>query len=112
MGSNAAATCFSRWVSTPPVIGRAASTMVDAIPSFLHLVRGGTAVPGRSEEVPQVSATSETITPHFGTGRARLYHQTTLRTNDDVRVDPSAIVTELGRPFATSPVCCCDYPVR
>jgi hypothetical protein len=34
-GSSAAATCLSRWVSTPPVIPGAASTMVMAIPSFL-----------------------------------------------------------------------------
>ena len=34
-GSRAAATCVSRWVSTPPVIPGAASTMVMAIPSFL-----------------------------------------------------------------------------
>ncbi len=33
--SNAAATFTSRWVSTPPVTGRAVSTVVTAIPSFI-----------------------------------------------------------------------------
>ena len=41
MLSSAAATWTSRWVSTPPVTGRVASTMVIAIPFFKWL-RGGT----------------------------------------------------------------------
>ena len=47
-GSRAAATWTSRCVSTPPVIPRAASTMVMVIPS-LNGVRDGTAVPDRSD---------------------------------------------------------------
>src|ERR1700754_1249862 len=45
MGSSAAATCVSAWVSTPPVIARASSTMVNAIP-FLWL-KGWHAPAGR-----------------------------------------------------------------
>ena len=45
MGSSAAATCISAWVSTPPVMTRASSTMVNAIP-FLWL-KGWHAPAGR-----------------------------------------------------------------
>ena len=48
-GSSAAATWVSRWVSTPPVIPGATSTMVMAIPFFLNSWGDGTAVPDRSD---------------------------------------------------------------
>ena len=40
-----AATWASRWVSTPPVTGRVASTMVMAIPSLFNVVKGWHARP-------------------------------------------------------------------
>src|SRR5271169_884624 len=50
MGSSAAATCMSAWVSTPPVTARA-STMVNAIP-FLWL-KGWHAPAGRRTREPR-----------------------------------------------------------
>ena len=46
LASRAAATWTSRWVSTPPVMGRVVSTMAMAIPSLVNWSRGGTHVPG------------------------------------------------------------------
>ena len=59
---------LSRWVSTPPVIPGAASTMVMAIPSFLKRLRGGTAVPDRSDGWSIVR--SKPDHHPLGTGRA------------------------------------------
>ena len=52
----------SQWVSTPPVIPRAASTMVMVIPS-LKVLRDGTAVPDRSDGRSGLLMRPRPITP-------------------------------------------------
>ena len=66
--STTAATCTSRWVSTPPVTGRVASTMVIAIPSLSTWSRGGTHVPGRRP--CRASCSQQPARSPSGTGRA------------------------------------------
>ena len=61
MGSSAAATCMSAWVSTPPVMARRSSTMVNAIP-FLWL-KGWHAPAGRRTCEPRPLAQDGQIRP-------------------------------------------------
>ena len=65
LASSAAATCTSRWVSTPPVIGRV-STMVIAIPSQFNLVKGWHARPGKETVTIGLRLTDRSITLRNG----------------------------------------------
>ena len=65
VASSTAATCTSRWVSTPPVIGRV-STMVMAIPSHFNLVKGWHARPGKETVTIGLRLTDRSITLQTG----------------------------------------------
>ena len=68
-GSSAAATWTSRWVSTPPVIPRAASTMVMVIP-FSQRCEGWHGRSGSERRAVWVVRATRTNHPNSETGRA------------------------------------------
>ena len=61
MGSSAAATCVSAWVSTPPVMARRSSTMV--MPSLFLWLKGWHAPAGRRTREPRPLAQDGQIRP-------------------------------------------------
>ena len=104
LASSAAATCTSKWVSTPPVIGRVLSTMVIAIPS----VSNGQGVARTSREGDRdepLLSTASSITLRNGACRLSPCDRRQTPTDlDDQRVRPNTETADRNAHHPDEPV--------